>query len=133
MPPASSLATPCRTVITKVGARKTLISPNSTSSAVIVVPRGPQDDQAHVTLVLLDLGPHMEALRVLHRQFVQPEGLTDLVQLVHPRFEQPEPHESVLAALGRGLLQRDRPLFLPAAILVVSTINDHREDSFAMR
>ena len=29
----SSLATPCRTAITNLGERKTLISPNSTSSA----------------------------------------------------------------------------------------------------
>ena len=31
--PRSSLATPCRTVMMKVGERKTLISPKSTSSA----------------------------------------------------------------------------------------------------
>ena len=97
----------------------------------VVVPGGAQDDQPHVTVVLLDLGPHVKALRVLDRQFVQPEGLTDLVQLLDPRLEQPEPHESVLRAPGRRLLQRDRPLLLPAAVLVVSTINDHRGDSFA--
>ena len=100
---------------------------------VVVVACGPQDDQAHVAVVLFDLRPHVKVLRVLNRQLVQPEGLLDLGQLSLLRLEQPEPDEPALGAPGSGLLQRDRPLLLPAAVLVVSTINDHRVGSLPWR
>ena len=69
--PRSSLATPCRTVITKA-AQKTLISPNSTSSASSSAARA-QDDQLNVLVISLDLRPHVNVQRILDRQLMQAE------------------------------------------------------------
>jgi len=44
----------------------------------VVIARGAQDDQPHAPVVVLDLRPHVKVLRVLDRQLMQPEGVTDL-------------------------------------------------------
>jgi hypothetical protein len=67
----------------------------------------------------------MKLLRILDRQLMQPEGVTHLSQLVGPRLEQSQPHEAILAAAGGRLLQRHRAFLLPAAVLVMSAIDDH--------
>src|SRR3984893_10251954 len=92
---------------------------------LVVVTRGTQDDQPHISVVALDLGPYMKGLCVLYRQLVQAEAVTDQGQLLGSRLEQSQPHEAALPAPGRSLLQRHRAFTLPAAVLVVSTINDH--------
>jgi hypothetical protein len=56
-------------------------------------------------VIALDLRPHVKVLRVLDRQLVQPESVTDLGQFLVPGFEQSQPHEAALPASGRGLLQ----------------------------
>ena len=94
----------------------------------VVVTRGAQDHQPHVSVVALDLRPHMKVLGVLHRQLMQAEGVPDLGQLLFLGLEQSQPHEAALPASGRSLLQRHRALIAPATILVVSTINDHLGD-----
>jgi hypothetical protein len=92
---------------------------------LVVVPRCAQDDQPDVPVVELDLRPHVEVLRVLDRELVQPERVPDLGQLLRLRLEQPQPDKSPLPTPGRRLLQRHRAFLLPAAILVVSAIDDH--------
>src|SRR5262249_21617906 len=56
---------------------------------------------------------------------MQAEGVADLAQLLFPGLEQPEPDEAALPAPGRRLGQRHRALLAPAAVLIVSTVNDH--------
>ena len=91
----------------------------------VVIARGAQDDQLDVLVVVLDLRPHVEVLRVLDRQFVQAEGLTALSQFLRPGLEQSQPDETTLPAAGRRLLQRHCALIAPVAVLVMGTINDH--------
>ena len=67
----------------------------------------------------------MKGLRVLHRQLVQAEGLTDLSQFLRLRLKQSKPDEATLPAASRRLLQRHRTLIASAAVLVMGTINDH--------
>src|SRR6266571_6935622 len=67
----------------------------------------------------------MKVLGVLDCQLMQAEGVPDLGQLLFPGLEQAQPHEAALPASGRSLLQRHRALIAPAAVLVVSAINDH--------
>ncbi len=67
----------------------------------------------------------MKVLRVLDRQLMQAERGTDLGQLLFPWLEQSQPHKAALPAAGRRLLQRHRTFIASAAVLVVSTINDH--------
>ncbi len=97
--------------------------------SLVVIARGAQDDQPYVLVVALDFRPPVKGLRVLNRQLVQPEGVTDLGQLLFPGLEQSQPHEAALPASGRRLLQRHRAFTLPAAVLVVRTVNDHLGDS----
>ena len=73
---------------------------------LVVVTRGTEDDQAYVFVIALDLRPPVNDLRVLDRQFMQPEGLTYPGQLLRVGIEQPQPHEAALATPGRRLLQR---------------------------
>ena len=95
------------------------------SLGVVVIARGAQDDQPHPLVVGFDLRPHVEVLRVLDRQLMQAEGVANLGQLLFPRLEQPEPDKAVLRAPGRRLGQRHRAFVAPAAVLIVSAVNDH--------
>src|SRR5260370_15595571 len=70
----------------------------------------------------------MKGLRVLHRELVQAEGVPDRAKLLHSRLEQSQPHKAALPAPGGGLLQGHGAFTLPAAVPVVSTINDHLGD-----
>src|SRR5260370_13224522 len=76
-------------------------------------------------VVVFDLGPHVKVLRVLDRQLMQAEGVTDLGQLLFGRLEQSQPDKTALPGPGRRLGQRHRAFVAPAAILVVSKVNDH--------
>ena len=49
----------------------------------------------------------------------------DLGQLLFPGLEQSQPDKAALPASGRGLLQRHGAFVAPAAVLVVSAVNDH--------
>jgi hypothetical protein len=42
--------------------------------SLVVVGRGPQDDQPDVALVHVDLGPQVECPRVFHGQLMEPEA-----------------------------------------------------------
>ena len=78
--------------------------------ARVVVARRTQDDQPHVALVVLDLGPQVEGLGVLDGQFVQPETPRTWSSSATVGLEQAEPDEPALGAAGRSLVQRDRTL-----------------------
>jgi len=85
--PRNSLATPWRTVITKVArgrrwSRRTRLPRHRRRIARA------QDHQPHVLVEGLDLRPHVKGLRVLDRQFMQAEGVTDLGQLLFPWLKQ---------------------------------------------
>jgi hypothetical protein len=56
--------------------------------ARVVVPRGPEDHEGHVLLVVLDLRPEVVDLRVLDGQLVQAEPDADLLQ-IGIGFEEP--------------------------------------------
>src|SRR5713101_2183004 len=51
--------------------------------------------------------------------------VANLGQLLLSRLEQPEPYEAALPAPGGCLLQRHRALVTPAAVQVMSAIDDH--------
>jgi hypothetical protein len=91
----------------------------------VVVARGAQDDQPHVVFVVLDLRSHVDVQRVLDRQLVQAEGVPHLGKLFFHWLEQPQPHEAALRGLRHRFLQRHHAFDVPAAVLVVSAINDH--------
>src|SRR6516225_12011454 len=58
---------------------------------------------------------------------MQAEQLADLSQFLFPGLEQAQPHETTLGTPGRRLLQWHRALVAPAAVHVVSTVDDHLE------
>src|SRR5262249_48167161 len=93
---------------------------------VVVVAGRAQDDQLDVPFVGLELRPHVEGLRVLDRQLVQAEGVTDLGKLRFSWFEQPQPYETALAAPGRGLVQGNGAFVASVAVQVMGAVNDHR-------
>jgi len=66
--------------------------------AVVVVPRGPQDDQLYLPVEGFHLRAQMERLGVLHGQLVQAETVPHLGQLLRSWLEQSQPHEAPLAA-----------------------------------
>src|SRR6266699_1311744 len=100
---------------------------------LVVIPGCPQDNQPDVLVVALDLRPQVEGLRILHRQLMQPEGRGHLRQFAFRWLEQAQPHEPALAAAIRRLSQGHRLSALPAAISVVSTVNDHLRASLSGR
>ncbi len=98
------------------------------------VPRGPQDHEGDALVVLLDLRAQVEALRVLHRELVQPEDALQALELLGRRIDHAEPHEAGVAAADRGgVLGPHRPFLLPAPIVVVGAVDDHRTGIFTPR
>jgi hypothetical protein len=95
----------------------------------VVVVRRAQDDQPQILLVARDLRSAVSGQCVLHRQLVQPEQLADLSQLLSVGLEQAQPHEPALGPQGRRLRQWHRSHTVPAAVLVVSTVDDHVDRS----
>jgi hypothetical protein len=76
-------------------------------------------------VVILDLRPPVNLQCVFDGQVEQAECVTDLGQLTFFGLEQPQPDEAALVTPGGRLLQRHRARIAPAALLVVSTVNDH--------
>ena len=93
----------------------------------VVVPGRAQDHQLHLAVVGLDLGSHVERLRVLDGEFVQAEALAHPVEFVGRRLEHPQPDEAALLVTGRRLLDRHRANALAASVPVVRAVDDHRE------
>src|SRR3954468_14198036 len=91
-----------------------------------VVPRGAQDHEMHVAVVLLHLRPQAVGLRVLDGELVQPEADADRLELVRLRVDDAEPDESVRAAPQSRLVGRDRSDVLAPAVEIVGAIGDHR-------
>jgi len=58
---------------------------------------------------------------------VQPETGLHLLQLLHARLEQAEPHEAGVGpfAGSRSPIELHRPIVLPPAVAVVGAIDDH--------
>ena len=67
----------------------------------VVVPRGDQDDQPDVFAVQLGLRPQALTLRILDREFMQPEGRLHLGELLRVRLEQAQPDKPTVAGPGR--------------------------------
>ena len=80
--------------MTNVGARKMLILPKFDLFGFVVVPRGDQDDQPDVFAVQVGLRPQVLTLRILDREFVQPERRLHLGELLRVRLEQAEPGQT---------------------------------------
>ena len=93
---------------------------------VIVVARGPQDDEEAVALVVLELGTLVADAGVLDRQLVEAESLRDPLELLLRGLVEPQPDE-LAAALAelRRLLGADRALVLAGAVAVVGAVDDH--------
>src|SRR5260370_41917763 len=62
---------------------------------------------------------------------MQAEGVTARGNLLSRGLEHPQPHEAALRAPGSRLLQRHRAFVASAAVLIVSTVNDHVGDLLA--
>ena len=96
--------------------------------ALVDVARGAQHDERDAALVGLDLGPQVEALRVLDGELVQAEDVLHARELLRrtarPCPSQTKPGSSL--ADRRRLLGRHLALVLAAPVAVVRAVDDHR-------
>jgi len=93
---------------------------------LVVVTGGAQVDQPHLPGVVLDLRPVMQVHCVLDRQLMQAEDVADPSQFPRLGLEQSQPHKAAPGGPAGRLRRGHQALTGPVAVLVVSTVDDHR-------
>ncbi len=86
---------------------------------------GGLDDDEQGLAVELDLGPLVGLDRVLDRQLVEVELAGDRLELLRRRFDDAEPDEAPVVALGGGARLVEGEVVAAATVLVDGAVDDH--------
>ena len=92
---------------------------------LVVVARGAQDDEVGL-VVVLELRPLMGAVGVLERQLMEPEALSDVLELLDRRLVHSEPDEVPVADDALlGHVERQLALVLANPVALMRAVDYH--------